>query len=77
MNDYHLFKKEIIGKKGKKSTKWYYWYYDKNGKQVQKACRRCSTKVEASAYIENLPPYKVCFSSYHFRNCSRNVSPRE
>jgi hypothetical protein len=54
MTDYHLFKKPRI-KHGKTIRRWYYYYLDK-GKQVQKSCKRCSTKAEAEAYIRKLSP---------------------
>jgi integrase len=53
MADYHLFKKPRV-KNGKTIHKWYY-YYVVNGKQIQKSCKRCTTKAEAEAYIQKLP----------------------
>jgi integrase len=51
--DYRLFRKPRI-KNGKRVHRWYYYYLD-HGRQVQKSCKRCTTKAEAEAYIKNLP----------------------
>jgi integrase len=53
MSDYHLFRKPRV-KNGKTIHKWYY-YFVVNGKQIQKSCKRCTTKAEAEAYIHKLP----------------------
>lgn len=53
--EYHLFRKTV--KSGKKSIKkYYYWYYEPGSlKQIQKVCKKCSTKAEAENYIAHLP----------------------
>ena len=57
---YHLFKKKILNKKTNKVTfKWYYWYNDLLGKQISKACKKCSTKKEAELFIAALPPIQL------------------
>jgi hypothetical protein len=53
MTDYHLFRKPRL-KNGKIVHRWYYYYFVA-GKQVQKSCKRCSTKAQAEAYISKLP----------------------
>jgi integrase len=53
MSDYHLFRKPRL-KNGKTVHRWYY-YFVVNGKQIQKSCKRCSTKAQAEAYLKKLP----------------------
>jgi integrase len=53
MTDYHLFKKPRV-KNGKTIHRWYY-YFVLNGRQIQKSCKRCTTKAEAEAFIAKLP----------------------
>lgn len=60
MSDYHPFKKDVKGKNGKIVQRWYYYYYNPaDGKQIQKACRKCKNKSEAEAYIGKLPPLRA------------------
>jgi integrase len=52
--DYRIFRKPRM-KKGKRTRHWYYYYLEE-GRQVQKSCKNCRTRVEAEAYIRALPP---------------------
>jgi integrase len=51
---YHVFRKPKKLKNGKTVHRWYYYYHDENGKQVQKACKRCKSRKEAEDYIRSL-----------------------
>lgn len=55
--EYHIFKKSKTLKNGKKKTEWYYWYWNpEHNKQIQRACKKCRTKLEAELYIQKLQP---------------------
>jgi integrase len=54
--DYHVFRKPIKGKSGRQVHRWYYYWLGADGKQYQKACRKCKTRQEAEDYIRTLPP---------------------
>jgi integrase len=51
--EYRLFRKPRLTS-GKRTHHWYY-YYTENGRQVQKSCKNCRTRVEAEAYVRRLP----------------------
>ncbi|GHV79794.1 hypothetical protein AGMMS49944_15850 [Spirochaetia bacterium] len=54
--DYHVFRKPLKGKSGRQIHRWYYYWLGVDGKQYQKACRKCKTRQEAEDYIRTLPP---------------------
>jgi integrase len=57
--DYRVFRKPRL-KDGKRTYKWYYYYYLENGRQVQKACKKCKTRTDAESYIRKLSPLNAC-----------------
>lgn len=81
--DYNIFQKKTVGKKKKIIKKWYYWFYDKTGKQVQKVCKGCTTKAEALAFVNSLPPLNRRISTIRdiaenmFLSGSEHVKRRE
>jgi hypothetical protein len=52
-NYFHVFRKPKKLKSGEKVYRWYYYYYTEDGKQVQKACRKCKNRKEAENYVRN------------------------
>ena len=57
--NYHIFKKSTKSK-NKTVHKWYYYWNDPvTGVMHQKVCKGCKTRVEAYAFVSNLPPLFV------------------
>ena len=73
-NDFFtIYQHPKITKNGK-CYRWYYYFYDKNGKKVQKACRKCLTKDDAISYVKSIPvPETINLKSNLIKDIAKNM----